>query len=252
MEQMLIIAGGVALGGLAVIYRKPIAVGLLGLTGLAILLVLGLWAANAFTEPVIQYLIAMGWPDARAHLGVIWSTISLLAPAFVYYCVLQLIEEIRQIPAARRERRTARAYAARLRRDLARPLEDIKRDRENLFPSHAKHGDLWRPLAETNHLDGVIAARTRPDHAQRFYSHIFRVYQDTQRKARRRAMRDEFRQRLGQYTAADLKRAFGLFHRFAGAVVALLKALIDALRPAPPRPMPDPRFNDRGPFRKEE
>jgi hypothetical protein len=30
LEQMLIVAGGVALGGLAVIYRKPIAVGFLG------------------------------------------------------------------------------------------------------------------------------------------------------------------------------------------------------------------------------
>jgi hypothetical protein len=46
MEQMLIIAGGVALGGIAVIYRKPIAVGFLGLIGFAVLLVLGLWAAN--------------------------------------------------------------------------------------------------------------------------------------------------------------------------------------------------------------
>ena len=95
MEQMLIIAGGVALGGLAVIYRKPLAVGLLGLAGFAILLILGLWAANTFTEPVIQYLIAMGWPDARVDLGVIWSMIALLTPLFVFYCVLQLIEEIR-------------------------------------------------------------------------------------------------------------------------------------------------------------
>jgi hypothetical protein len=131
MEQMLIIAGGVALGGLAVIYRKPLAVGLLGLTGFVVLLVLGLWAANAFTEPVIQYLIAMGRPDARAYLGVIWSTIGLLTPMFVFYCVLQLVEEIRQIPGGlgrmqrlRKARSVAKGAAARLAHLAGDPLEN--------------------------------------------------------------------------------------------------------------------------------
>jgi hypothetical protein len=239
------------LGGLAVIYRKPVAVGLLGLTGFALLLVLGLWAANTFTEPVIQHLVAKGWPGARAYQNGIWRLIGLLTPMFILYCIVQGIEEIRQIPVVRHQQRERRAYAASLLRDLARPLEDIKRERENLYPSHAKDGDWWRPLGETERLDDIIAARMRPDHAQRFYPHIFDVYQEMQRKAQRKAMRDEFCQRLGQYTAAGLK-PWVLFRRFGGAVVALVKALNGAPRPAQPRPKPNPRFNDRGPFRREE
>ena len=110
MEQMLIIAGGVALGGLAAIYRKPIGVGLLGLTGCAVLLVLGLWAANAFTEPIIQHMIAIGWPDARAYLGMIWSTFALLTGAFVFYGALQLIKEISQTPARRNAKKALAGY----------------------------------------------------------------------------------------------------------------------------------------------
>ena len=94
---MLIIAGGVALGGLAVIYRKPIAVGFLGLIGFAVLLVLGLWVANDFTEPVIQHLIRLGWADARAYEGEIWWMIALLMSASIFRGVLELIGE-RQLP----------------------------------------------------------------------------------------------------------------------------------------------------------
>jgi hypothetical protein len=130
MEQMLIIAGGVALGGLAVIYRKPIAVGFLGLIGFAVLLVLGLWAANAFTEPVIQQLIRLGWADARAYEAEIWWIIALLMSASIFYGVLDLIGE-RQLPGGlgrmqrlRKARSVAKGTAARLAHLAGDPLEN--------------------------------------------------------------------------------------------------------------------------------
>ena len=103
MDQMLIIAGGVALGGLALIYRKPIAIGLLVLTSLAIVVALGLWAANTFTERVIQHLVATGWPDARVNQHGIWRLIALLTSMSVVWFVLNLGPEILQIPAVRQQ-----------------------------------------------------------------------------------------------------------------------------------------------------
>lgn len=136
MEQMLIIAGGVALGGLAVIYRKPIAVGFLGLIGFTVLLVFGLWVANAFTKSVIQHLIAIGWPDARAHQGGIWWTIALLMTASLICCALHAIAGIRQVPVLdlvapiarmqrlRKARSVAKGAAARLAHLAGDPLEN--------------------------------------------------------------------------------------------------------------------------------
>lgn len=130
MEQMLIIAGGVALGGLAVIYRKPIAVGFLGLIGLAVLLVLGLWVANDFTKPVIQLLIRLGWADARACEDEIWWMIALLTSASVFCRALELIGE-RQLPGGlgrmqrlRKARSVAKGTAARFAHLAGDPLEN--------------------------------------------------------------------------------------------------------------------------------
>jgi hypothetical protein len=143
---MLIIAGGVALGGLAVIYRKPIAVGFLGLIGFAVLLVLGLWVANAFTEPVIQLLIRRGWADARAYKGEIWWMIALLTPASLISCALQAIADIRQVPVldlvapiARmrrlsKARSVAKGAATHLAQLAADPLENY--DRAQSYLAH--------------------------------------------------------------------------------------------------------------------
>ena len=136
---MLIIAGGVALGGLAVIYRKPIAVGFLGLIGFVVLLVFGLWVANALTEPVIQLLIRLGWADASAYKGEIWWMIALLTPASLISCALQAIADIRQVPVLdlvapiarmrrlRKARSVAKGAAEHLAQLAADPLENYDR-----------------------------------------------------------------------------------------------------------------------------
>ena len=133
---MLIIAGGVALGGLAVIYRKLIAVGFLGLIGFAVLLALGLWFANAFTEPVIQLLIRLGWADASAYEGEIRWMIAMLMTGSLISCALQAIADIRQVPVLdlvapiarirrlRKARSVAKGAAEYLTQLAADPLEN--------------------------------------------------------------------------------------------------------------------------------
>jgi hypothetical protein len=61
-------------------------------------LVLGLWVANAFTEPVIQLLIRLGWADASAYEGEIRWMIAMLMTGSLISCALQAIADIRQIP----------------------------------------------------------------------------------------------------------------------------------------------------------
>jgi hypothetical protein len=154
-----------------------------------------------FTEPVIQYLIAMGRPDARAYLGVIWSTIGLLTPMFVFYCVLQLVEEIRQIPAGRQHARNARAYEKRLKADLARPLTEIRKERAQLNPSHAMDGDFWRPFAQTTYLDGIIGVRTWPDAnmARRVYPAQWKALDELNRAEARQTARGRRAQAFGRF-----------------------------------------------------
>ena len=130
---MLIIAGGVALGGLAVIYRKPIAVGFLGLIGFAVLLALGLWFTNTFAGQVTQLLIRLGWADTRAYEGEIWWLIALLWSASVLGGVLGLIGE-RQLPGGlgrmqrlRKARSVAKGAAAYLAHLADDPLENYAR-----------------------------------------------------------------------------------------------------------------------------
>ena len=145
MELMLIIAGGVALGGVAVIYRKPIAIGLLGLTGFAVLLILGLWAANAFTEPVIQHMIAKGWGDARAYEGEIWWTISLLPSALVFCCALQF-ERFRREQALKRFQTAHSARYAELEKRHAEELataESAGQSGQLREQQRAEKHELW-------------------------------------------------------------------------------------------------------------
>ena len=145
MEQMLIIAGGVALGGFAVIYRKAIVVGLLALTGLAVLFLLGLWAANSFTEPVIQHLIRLGWADANAYKGGIWWMITLLITASLISCALQVIADIRNVPVL----------------DLVAPIARMRR--VSKARSVAKAADVYlaqlagHPLENCDHAQSYLA-----------------------------------------------------------------------------------------------